>query len=345
MNNYGAYVIPFAEAFFSGIGILSLLVWLAKRGDFFQRKEKTHIHKGKISRLGGVALFFSFVFALFWNEQLLISQELWGVILASAALLLVGLWDDFKQLHWKTQLFFQIAIIVLAFILGVHVDYITNPWGGILFLNTGRLFFLSLLLVIFWVVLLINSINWVDGVDGLSGGITLIGAVTIFLLSLKPEVNQPPVAIVAAALVGSLLAFMVFNFYPARIFAGTSGSMFMGFILAALAIFAGAKIATTLLIAGIPIVDAMRVVLQRLSLKKSIFVGDRLHLHHKLLNFGWSQKKICAFFYGMTVLIAVAALNTRAAGKIIAAVLILVGVVGASLFIQGEQRYKTEETK
>jgi len=108
-----------------------------------------------------------------------------------------------------------------------------------------------------------NAINWVDGLDGVAGGITFIGVLSVFFLSQRENVNQPPITIISAILLGSLAAFLIFNFHSAKIMAGTSGSMFMGFILAILAIFAGAKIATTFLVLTIPIIDALWVIGQR----------------------------------------------------------------------------------
>lgn len=341
MRNYDLYILPFATAFFVCIALLALLVAFSRRLEFSQRKEVRHIHGSNISRLGGVAIILSFAFALFWDLHLVFTQQLWGVLLALVAILLVGLWDDFRQLHWKTQLLFQVAIVIFTFIMGVHVEYVTNPLGGVFLLDSRELFLPAIMLVIFWVVLLMNSINWADGVDGLSGGVTLIGASTIFLLSLKPEVNQPPVGIIAAALIGSILAFLVFNFHPARIFAGTSGSMFMGFILAVLAIFAGTKIATALLVIAIPVIDAVWVVIQRLRFRKPIFEADNFHLHHRLLELGWSQQQICWFFYAITLVISIVALNTRFIGKLVTISLVVL-VMSVVLFMVER---KTRELK
>ena len=202
-------------------------------------------------------------------------------------------------------------------------------------------FIAGLIVVAIWAVLLMNSMNWIDGIDGISSGISLIGGATIFFLSLRPEVNQPPIGIISAVFIGGLLAFLLFNFYPAKILAGTSGSMFMGFVLAILAIFAGAKIATTLLVMAVPIVDALWVIGERFQSKKSIFSADRRHLHYRLLEFGWSPKKICIFYYVITGLIAVLALNTRAVGKTITFVLFGVVMLCMIIWIRNKVAQKT----
>ena len=158
-------------------------------------------------------------------------------------------------------------------------------------------------------------INWFDGIDGLSGGMTFIGSITIFLLSLKPEVNQPPMAILSMILAGVALGFIIFNFNPSRIMAGTSGSMFMGFSLAVLAIFAGTKVATAILILSIPLIDFLWVIIERKLKNRSIFSPDSNHLHHKLLGLNYSQKQIALYLYILTATIAAVALNTKAFGK------------------------------
>lgn len=328
--DYSLYFSPFLSAFLIAVSILSLFFFGRK---FLPEKRFSarHIHKKGVSRLGGVALIVAFSFALLLDKNLFIPISLQAVLVASSFILLIGVWDDFWELSWRTQLFLQISIVIFIFIAGVRIDYVTNPFGGILELDFGGFFLPGLLLVLFWVVVIMNSMNWIDGVDGLSGGIAFIGAVTIFFLSLKPEVNQPPMAIMSAALGGSLIAFLLFNFYPAKLMAGTSGSMFMGFILAVMAIFAGAKIATTLLVMAVPIIDAGWVVFERLRSGQSVFEADKRHLHHKLLELGWSHRKICLFFYAIMTGISAIALNTRTLGKAIAIILVAVAV-GSILF-------------
>ena len=262
----------------------------------------------------------------------MVTNQLYGVIAASLLILAVGLWDDFWKLDWKTQLFFQVCAAITVFIMGVQVEYITNPLGGVVFLNLGKYLIPSLLFVIAWLVVIMNSMNWLDGIDGLSGGVAFIGALTIFFLSLRPEVNQPPVGIIAAALAGAVLGFLIFNFYPARIMAGTSGAMFMGFALAALAIFAGTKIATALLIMAIPVIDVFWVMGERIKAGDPIFKSDTRHLHRKLMELGWTQRKISLFFYAITFLIAGVALNTRTVGKL-ATIILVAAVMVASLAI------------
>ena len=310
------YLIPFLEAFICTVILILLLIPLAKKVKWKGRKDERHIHDGKILRIGGLAMVLAFNLVIYVNPDLVVSPELIGFSIASIILMLVGFWDDIQEIFWKTQLFVQMSVTCLIFILGVRIYYVTNPLtGGLFNLDLGNTVLISLLLVVAWVVLVINAINWVDGLDGLSGGISLIAIMTTFFLSFKPEVNQPPVAIISIILAGVFLGFLIFNFYPARILAGTSGAMFMGLALAVLAIFSGTKIATAILVLTIPIIDFLWVISERLRLGHSIFHPDKNHLHHKLLEIGWSQKKVSLYYYGATILVAIIALNTRSIGK------------------------------
>ncbi len=332
--NIALYLSPFIKSFFIAIALSIMLIWFSKKIKQKERKSERHIHPEKISRLGGAVIVITFLTSLFLDRNLVISSQLWGVIIASTLLLAVGLWDDFRELDWKIQLFFQIAAAALVFIFGVRVEYITNPLGGYVFLNLGQYLLPSLFFVIGWVLLLVNSTNWLDGIDGLSGGVGLIAALTIFSLSLKPEVNQPPVGIITMILAGAIAGFLIFNFHPAKMLAGTSGSMFIGFILAVLAIFAGVKIATALLVMAVPVIDTFWVIGERLVSGKSIFEADKRHLHYKLMRLGWSQRKITLFFYAVAGVIALIALNTRAIGKIITIFLVTIIALSA-LFVIG----------
>lgn len=325
------FIIPFLVSFFLTVIFIIAGIIVGKNIKWGKREASRHIHRAGMVRLGGVAMVVAFNLAILLNHDLVITPGLYGTMLASLVLMFVGFWDDVRELFWKIQFFFQVALAVIVFIMGVRIYFVTNPLtGGILNLDSGTGVIFSVLLVIFWIVLMINSMNWLDGIDGLSGGITFIGALTIFFLSLKPEVNQPPMAIMAMIVAGAALGFLIFNFNPSRILAGTSGSMFMGFILAVLAIFAGTKIATAILVMAVPFIDCIWVIGERIKNKKSIFKPDKMHLHYKLLELGWSQKKIAFYFYGVTILVATVALNTRFIGK---AVTLLAAAVIMAIFL------------
>ena len=334
------FLIPFLSSFFLAGVFLFAIVKLAKNKQTFSEDKRTscrHIHQAGISRFGGVGIILAFVVTLLLNKELVISSQLLGVLIASGAILVFGIFDDLWQMTWQRQLLFQAGVASFVFLFGIRLAYVTNPFGGIFLFENNFGFLLNFGLVVFWILLIINAINWADGVDGVSGGVSAIGALAIFFVSLRPEVNQPPVAIITMALLGGLVAFLIFNFNPAKILAGTSGAVFLGFILAILALFAGAKIATTMLVLAIPIIDATWVILERLGARGSIFRPDQRHLHHRLLALGWSQKKICLGYWAVTALIAIAALNFGAIGK----VAIFLAVLGLMLLMYVSIRKKT----
>ena len=340
------YLFPFLDAFLITAVLSIAAIWISKHFHWIRssiRKGVRHIHSRDVSRMGGAVMIAAFNAAIFLNHDLVMTPELYGLCLGSLILLVVGFLDDLKELFWKVQLFIQIAVSVLVFIMGVRIYYVTNPLGGgILHLDAGIGIIFSAALVIFWIVLVMNAINWSDGIDGMASGVAFISAVTIFFLSLRPEVNQPPIAIICAILMGTTLGFLVFNFNPSLIIAGTAGSMFMGFSLAVMSIFSGAKIATALLVLAIPIIDFLWVIGERLRNKKSIFLPDRNHLHYKLLELGWSQRKIVWSYWGMTGIIAFVALNTRSIGKGIA-ILVVASIMIIILLAVNKEIYRRRE--
>ena len=270
-------------------------------------------------RLGGAMVILVFMLLVLLNKDLVITKPIEGILAGGFLILLFGLWDDFKNVNWKWQLVFQIVIALTAILFGVRSGYITNPFGGIINLENPAIY---IILYTLYFILFINSLNWLDGIDGLSGSVTLVALATIFLLSFKPEVNQPAVAILCAIAGGAILGFLIFNWHPAKILAGTSGAWFFGFILASLSIFAGAKIATVLMATLIPVLDLANVVWERHRAGQSVFSGgDNRHLHFKLLKLGLDERLIVVLVAAASILIGLVALNVSAMGKVIFIVL------------------------
>ncbi|EKE21111.1 MAG: Glycosyl transferase [uncultured bacterium] len=325
------YLIPFLQAFFISVFLILAIKYLSAK--FFVankniRKENRHIHNNKISRWGGIAIVVSFLGVILLDKNLVLTKDIGGILLGGLVVFGIGFWDDLKEINWKMQFFFQTLAVILIFIFGVRMYSISNPLGEVILLDSLVKNLIVILIASVWAIVLINAMNWLDGMDGLGMGVYLIGILAIFLLSLKPEVNQPPVGIITMALAGAILGFLIFNFPPAKIMAGSNGIFFVGFIVAGLSIFAGTKIATTLLILFIPLVDFFWVILKRLKGGKSIFSADHEHLHHKLMKIGWSQWQINSFFYLITILVATVALNVKGLGKI----LIMLGLLFLMLF-------------
>lgn len=335
------YFLPFLEAFVLSVLLLAVLIWSAGRYHWKARDRRIqarHIHQRGVTRWGGGALIVVFLVVLLWNGHIIMTKPLWGMVVAGCCILGIGLWDDLFELRWSKQLAFQMAVATAASVSGIRFLSLPFPFGGTFFLDTSQWLWLSLFLSVVWIVVVMNAVNWSDGIDGLCGGVAFIGFVTIFFLSLKPEVNQPAVGILSAILAGLTLGFLVFNIHPAKILAGTSGAWFFGFQLATLSLFAGTKVATTLLVLALPFLDAFWVVTERWRNGVSIFKADTRHIHYRLRELGWSTHKIVLFFYGVTTLVAIAALNTRALGKVMTLVIVAGITLASFIWIKQKTR-------
>lgn len=333
------YATPFLSSFLFSVVFCALIIRFFRGSSAFSvRTEDRHIHRETLSRFGGLSLISAFLLTVALDRNVVLTYSWWGIILASSIILLFGLWDDVREISWKVQMAVQVFVAGIAVTFGIRMMSIPNPFGETIFLDAGYLAFLGAMLTVLWIIVVMNAINWADGIDGLSGGLAFIGFMTIFFLSLRPEVNQPPVAILSLALAGSSLGFLSFNAYPARIFAGTSGAWFLGFMLATLAVFSGTKIATTLSVLALPILDAVWVVFDRIRSGVSVFAPDRRHLHHRLLEKGWSARRIDTFFYGIAVSLAFIALHTGAVGKLYTLFFFLVSASGFFVWIRYYRR-------
>jgi len=228
--------------------------------------------------------------------------ELAALFLGGALAALIGAVDDLLNLRARWQLLGQLALAAFAVALGVGVKLVNNPFGP------GQIIFGGPFAVAFttvWVVGMINSINFIDGLDGLSTGIALIAALTLGLLSLTTQVNQPFVAFLCVVLAGGLLGFLRHNFQPASIFQGTAGVMFIGYTLAVLAILGAAKVVVALLVLGVPIIDTFWVIVRRMLAGRSPFTPDRGHIHHRLLDLGLSHRRTVLLIYAICASLAV----------------------------------------
>ena len=309
-----AFLFPFLIAFFSSVVLFQLVSIAGKRLDVV-RTEGNRSHK-PLPRLGGAALVAAFLVAVLLNRDLVSSGPFLGLVAGACLILFFGTWDDLAPIGWKPQIVFQIGLAGLIFFSGMRAWVLTNPFGDSWFLRPEVSVWPSLLVGIVFTLLIMNAMNWSDGVDGLLGGVSLAAFFTLFFVSLRPEVNQPTVAILSCIFAGLSLGFLVYNVPPARLLAGTSGSYFLGFGVAALALFSGAKIATTLLVLSVPVLDACFVIVSRLRARQSPFRGgDERHLHDRLRQRGWSDRTIMIAYTGVSWCSGFAALVLPAAGK------------------------------
>ena len=290
------------------------------------------IHRQPIAYLGGVAMFVAF--AVTTLCLLSPSRQLTALLIGCGVLALVGTIDDIRPLSPWVKLAFQLIAAMIALAGGIGITTLTNPLGGTFNLSAGRfavdwhgLHFhvmpIANGLSIIWMVGLANTINFLDGLDGLAGGVSGIAAVIMFLLAMSGRVNQPAVALLAIILAGAAFGFLPYNFFPARIFMGDSGALFLGLVLAMLAIYSGAKLATATLVLGFPIIDALWAVARRLARRTSPFRADRQHFHHLLLDAGMSQPQAVLTLYAVAAIFGVVALRAGSFAKLVAFIVLL----------------------
>lgn len=305
----------FFSPFLVGFGISVALLFMIDH--LIRRCESAGSSMTKsFRRMGGGAVILATLGAVFLDANLVLTEQIWGIIIGSIAIFVFGLWDDMMKLGWKVQLMFQGSLACALFVFGFRIFSIPVPFAGQVSLELipwGA--FLGFLILVAWVIVIINALNWADGVDGLLPSLSLVACGTIFLLSLAPHVNQPPIAILSIAIFGSIAGLFLFNTFPARLIGGTSGSYFVGFSLASLSILSGTKIATALLVLLIPILDALWVIVERIRSGQSPFRGDFRHLHHRLRESGWSDRKIATQHALFAILLGGIALSTGALGK------------------------------
>ncbi len=281
------------------------------------------------SRLGG-----AFMILVFWIVVICflpLKGALLGAFLASVVILIFGLTDDFKSLSPLTQFLGQVLTAVVAISFGLLITYMTNPSGGIFyfdFLKVAGVSIASFFVTLLWFLVMMNAMNWLDGLDGLAGGVSAISAMTLFFLSIARFVNQPETALLALILAGAIFGFLMFNLNPSRILMGTSGSMFLGFMLATIAIISGGKIATAALVMGLPLLDFVFVIIRRLKEGQPIWRKDKRHLHYLLEKRGFSVRQIIIFYYLIAGIFGIAALLTQSFGKfVLLGFLIVLGLV------------------
>ncbi len=286
---------------------------------------KRHIGGKDLIRIGGIVLSIFFLLTLVLYNYFIFDNRTIIFFIGAFAFMILGFFDDIKALSWKTQLFFQIFILFFVVIGGITIPYITNPFGGVILFDNGVMYYIGVFLFVFWVVSIVNILNWSDGMHGIFGGISFISSLTIGVLSLRENVFQPPIALMSFILAGALLGFLVIHLTKRKIIIGTSGSNFIGYLIAVLAVFAGAKIGTALLVLIVPIVDAIFVLYNRFKNGVSIFRADTSHLHHRLLSIGWSENKILVVYYILTLFGSLLALLTKSVDKFI--IFVLYGVL------------------
>lgn len=298
-----SFLITFAVAFGLSIVLTPVASVLGRRLGLLDRPRGRRRHERPVPRMGGLAIYVAFVVAVLVAQRLPVERfdskeiiRLTGLLLGGTFIFSFGLLDDWLEFSPFPQYVAQLLTAAIAIVFLIFIEYVQNPFTN---QQTPQFPYLVTVTVsLFWLGLMMNTVNWLDGLDGLASGIGLIASVVLFVnAAFRLDPPQASVALLPIALGGALLGFLPFNFHPARIFLGTSGALFLGFTLGVLAIIGGAKMATILFVMGLPLLDLAWQVFARLRRGQNPVVGDRGHLHFRLLDLGLSQRQIVVGYY------------------------------------------------
>ncbi len=312
-----SYAVAFFIALVASLASMPLARKLGFQLGALSRPGGRNVNAQPIARLGGLGIFLALwaaVASLFFVESS-VSQALYadskrilGLFVGSVMMVVLGAVDDTRPLRARTKLLVQLTGAAVAYAAGFRLDVVALPWIG-----NVELGWLAAPMTLLWIAGICNAINLIDGLDGLAAGIVFCAATTNFVVAYLSDAVV--VGLIMVATIGAVLGFLYFNFNPARIFMGDSGSYALGFILAASALaapFQKASTAVSLLVPivalGVPIVDTLFAMFRRILERRSIFSPDRGHIHHRLLDMGITHRRAVLLIYGASIMLAAAAI-------------------------------------
>ena len=333
-------VAALVAALTAGMGTLAMRA-IARKYNIADHPSERRINTKPVPRAGGLAVAGAFALIgtllVIFSAQLGLSAGSGSAELTSdgaAALLLgtviagvIGLIDDRYDLRARWQIIGQFLIALIPIAFGLRIAFISNPFGA------GDLLFpdaIALGVTIFWTLGMQNSMNFIDGLDGLSGGISLFAAVTLGVIALP---TSPLLAALSFTLAGALAGFLRFNFYPASVYMGTSGILAVAYALAVLALLGTAKVAAALLILGVPIIDALFVIVGRIAAGRSPYTPDESHIHRRLLSYGFSHRGSVLVLYALTAALSILALLLTGSATLYAFMGLLVVLGGVVAYL------------
>jgi UDP-GlcNAc:undecaprenyl-phosphate GlcNAc-1-phosphate transferase len=347
------YIITFALAFIISFSATPIVRRLAfKVGGVDIPKDNRRMHKKPIALMGGLAIICGFVISLIFDlvttsNIITPDREIAGLMTGIAVIMMMGVLDDTRTLKAWVKLAFQIlAAVCVVAISDTRITVITNPFGADPYLELSP--FISFPLTVLWIVGITNAINLIDGLDGLAAGVSSISSLSLFFVSILRADLDPSIAVytalITAALSGSTLGFLPFNFNPAKIFMGETGAAFLGFTLGVISIqgamksYTAISIAIPLLVLGLPLFDTLFAIIRRVLSRKSIMEADRGHLHHRLIDMGLSQRQSVLVMYIASASLGLCAIVLADRGALSAIILLL----AVSVFVVGGTKYMND---
>ena len=314
-------------------------------------KDARRMHKKPIPRLGGLAIYGGFLCSILIFGQL--DETMLCVLLGAAIIVALGIFDDVLALGAKLKFVVQIVAAAIPVCIGdLQIGLFTNlnPLSDTPFVHLG---ILAVPVTIIWIVGITNAVNLIDGLDGLAVGVSSIAAITMLAVALLT--GNMPIAITMAALAGACIGFMPYNLNPAKIFMGDTGSTFLGFMLSSISIYGLFKMyaiisfAVPFLVLGLPIFDICFAVIRRVSKGQSPMHADRGHVHHRLIDMGFSQKQAVAIAYMLSAILGMAAVVLTNDGEMKALIfigaVIVVGAIGVLVIFHRHPDKQDETTE
>lgn len=311
-------------------------------------KDSRRMHKVPIPRMGGLAIFLGFLFSVLLFID--ITPQLQGILIGAVVIVVLGIVDDIVPLPALLKFVVQIAAALIVVYHGTRITMFSNPniFSENSHINLGMW---SVPITVLWIVAITNAVNLIDGLDGLAVGVSSIASFSLFIITIiVPEHN---IALLMAALAGACIGFMPYNFNPAKIFMGDTGSTFLGFILASVSVqglfkfYTVISFAVPFLILGLPIFDTMFAIGRRLIHGQNPMSADRGHVHHRLIDMGFNQKQSVTILYLMSGLLGLSAVVLTSSGEIKALFLVLAVilaiVIGAKVFMDLSSSNKSSD--
>jgi UDP-GlcNAc:undecaprenyl-phosphate GlcNAc-1-phosphate transferase len=303
-------LITLGAGFLIALGLTPLCGWVGRRLNIVAHPGGRRQHRGVVSRLGGLGLALGFFGALVISRLMPIPtadpnelRRFWGLVIGSVLMVVIGFVDDRRELPAGTEYLGYLLAAAVAVGSLLILERFNNPLTDQTVVLPALLY---IPLTLFWVTGMIVTVNWLDGLDGLAAGVSAILALVLSIHMIRSQ--QLSVAPQALALLGASLGFLVFNISPARVFLGSNGAFFLGYAIAALGLMAGGRVATVLLVMGIPIADVAWTIVDRYRHGANPFRGDRRHLHFRLQDAGLSTRTIVFCYWGFCALCGAAAL-------------------------------------
>ena len=331
--NIQKFILVFALAFVLAWIFSKAVIYLAHKFNILDHPSSDRkIHRQATPLLGGLAIYVAFLITvlILWQGNLLVDGRVdisligW-FLLGGFILMLNGYLDDKYSLAPYITILGPILASLVVIWGGLKIAYITNPGGGILYLDNLFVWdFVPILITFLWIMGITYTTKLLDGIDGLASSIGLIASLVIFIVSLAWDVDGSSTSLLSLAFAGAILGFLIFNWHPAKIFLGEGGSTLIGFSLGVLSIISGSKIATALLVMGLPVLDIFWVIIRRAKQGKAFWSGDQEHLHFRMLRSGFSQKQIVLFLSLVSLSFGVVSIFFTTKIKITALIIVLV---------------------